>query len=119
MANGLALLAHRQMILRVVGQAEVAMQLAPVGMAAFVEEEAGLIEEALLAGEAIQLDQAELDLLVARHLAQGVGAESCVDEFETAQGYVEQSAAAAGLVPGDSGLVEVAEIVEFVAGEQF
>ena len=46
MADGLALFAHRQMILRVVVQTEVALQFAPVGMATFVKEETRQLKEA-------------------------------------------------------------------------
>ena len=108
-ADGLALVHDRQMVLRVL-----AVKVVPVRPAAGVEEELGEREVLVVAGGAGELDEADLDLLVAGRVLQLVGAEDVVHQVGVLDRRVEQGAVAGRLPVGDGGLVEVAGIVKFV-----
>jgi hypothetical protein len=112
MAHGLALFEHGKMVL-VVG----AVELPHVLAAAHVDEEFGEVEVALFAGGAVELAEPDLDLLVAGGgLDLLAGAEGLVDEVGALAGDVEQRALAGDREVCGCGLVEVADVVELVAG---
>ena len=71
---------------------------------------------AAVAGQAVELDEGELDLLVAvvAALLAGVGAEGGADVGDIALEDVEEAAAAGGEEVGDAAFEEVAEVVELV-----
>ena len=80
-----------------------------------LEEEPRLVEVLPLPGHAVELDEADLHLLVARRVEPPAGAEDLRQEIGALQGHVEQGALARGLVVRDRGLVEVAQVVQLVA----
>ena len=84
--------------------------------AALVDEVRGEVEVAAVAGEAVELDEGELDLLVAvvAALLAGAGAEGGADVGDVALEDVEEAAAAGGEEVGDAAFEEVAEVVELV-----
>ena len=53
-------------------------------MAALVQEEARRPQVLLVAGDTVELDQADLDLLVAGHIVDAVRAEGLADEVGVA-----------------------------------
>ena len=71
---------------------------------------------AAVAGQAVELDEGELDLLVAvvAALLAGAGAEGGADVGDVALEDVEEAAAAGGEEVGDAAFEEVAEVVELV-----
>ena len=75
MPDGFCLLGDRQVILGVG-----AVELVAIGAPPFVEEEFGQLEIALVARYVVELYQADLDLLVAGHLAPLAGAKDLVDQ---------------------------------------
>jgi len=117
-ADRLPLLDNRQMILHVAGVAKGPHQLPPVRAPALIQEELGQVEIFLLPGQAVQLDQPQLHLLMPRHGVQGVRAEDPADQVGGAPGDIQEGALAGGLVVGDRALKHVAEVVQLVAHEQ-
>ena len=113
-ADRLALLGHRQVVLHVAGVVEVGLQVAAVGLAALVQEELRQFQVATLPGGAVQLGQADFDLLVARHVAQLAGPEHAVDQFRAANRHLQKGALAGGLVVGHGRLVQVSDVVQLV-----
>ena len=109
-ADGLRLLGHRLVVLGVL-----AVELVPVGPAALVEEELRLLEVLPVARRAVELDEADLDLLVARHRAAPLQIEHRADQVGVLDRHVQQRPLARGLEVRDGGLVEVAGVVELVA----
>ncbi len=85
--------------------------------AALVEEELGQIEMIAAAGDAGELGQADLDLLVAGEAAAEAGAasEGPQEQVGVLEGDVEESPLAGGLVVGDGRFVHVPGVVELVA----
>ena len=84
--------------------------------AAVLDEEAGEIEVALIAGSAPELDQGQLDLRVPG-IAQAFGrrAKDRINVVGVASGDVEEVGLAGGLVMRDGGLEHVPGAIEFVA----
>ena len=131
----LVLLAHRLVALRVlVGALGVALPLPALLFAflaldveivrrlaaAFVDEVGGEIEVLLLAGQPIELDQRDLDFLVAviAALLAGTSAEGLADMLDIALHDVEPAATAGGLEVSDGAFQHVAGIVELVVVAQ-
>ena len=117
-ADRLPLLGHRQVVLHVARVAEAGLQVTAVGLAALVEKELRQLQVAAFAGRAIQLHQADLDLLVARHVANPAGPEHAVDQLRVADRHLQQGTLAGGLVMGHGRLVQVADVVELVVDLQ-
>ena len=84
--------------------------------AAVLDEEAGQLEVALVAGGAPELDQGQLDLRVPR-IAQAFGrrAKDRINIVRIPGGDVQEGGLAGGLVMRDGGLEHVAGAVKFVA----
>ena len=117
-ADRFALLGHGQVVLGVAEVVVVGLQVAAVGLAALVEKELREIEEATLPGRAVELHQADFDLLVAGNVAHPAGPEDAVDQFRVADRHLQQGALAGGLVVGDGGLVQVTDVVQLMADQQ-
>ena len=94
--------------------------LAAEVVAALVEEELGRVEVGPVPGRAVELGQADLDLLVAGEAAAlaGAGAEGAQEERSVLLGDVQEGAPAGGLEVGHRRLVHVADVVELVADPQ-
>ena len=123
--NGTYSVAHRffllhngQVILHIAGVAVGDIEVAPMGIAALVEEKLGEVEVALFAGNLVELDQPHLDLLVTRHVAAFAGAKDPIHEIGTLEGDIEEGALACAAIVGNGGFVEMADVVEFVANAQ-
>ncbi len=106
----LFLLHHGQVVL-VVG----AVEGVPRRVSPLLEEEARLVQVLLLPGRAVELHEPDLHLLVARRVEPPAGAEDLGQKVRALEGHVEQGALAGRLVVRHRGLVEVAQVVEFVA----
>ena len=87
------------------------------GLAAIVEEELGLVEIFLVAGDEVELGECHLGNLVTGYHTglSRVRANLTADTVGIADGDVEELAAARGLIVGDSTFHHVTEVVEFVA----
>ena len=109
-ADHLRLFADRLVVLGVLAE-----QLAAVRLAALVEKEQRQFEVAFLLGGPVELDEGQLDLLVAAGLVALVGAENRVDVVGQFAGDLEQLVLAGGLPVGDRRLDQVAGAVQFVA----
>jgi hypothetical protein len=107
--DDLRVLADRGVILAIL-----AVERAAVGVAALLDEELGQLQVALLAGEVVELDQGQLDLLVAGGVELLARSEGRVDVVDELQRGVEQVALAGRLVVGDGGLDQVAGTVQLV-----
>ena len=83
---------------------------------AVVEKSTGRAEVAMLAGDSVELDQCELDLLVAviSAGARSVGTEDGVDQVRVTADDVEQVGLAGRFVVGDTGFDEVPGAVQLV-----
>ena len=88
---------------------------AALGLAAGVDEELGQVEVLARSRDAIELDQADLDLLVAGRIGALAGAELAGDEVGALRGDHEQVLFAGGLIVGRGRFVEMSEVVELVA----
>ena len=91
------------------------MARAEPAVAALIQQEAGQVEIAALAGLAVQLHQRRLDLGVAGRGRPLAGAEGRVDVVGEAAGDVQQAIAAGRAVVRDGRLEQVASAVELVA----
>ena len=80
-----------------------------------VEQELGEVQVALVAGHAVELDQAHLGDLVPGPDRLLAGPEGAVEQVRGPQRDVEQRPLARRLVVGHRGLVEMAEVVQLVA----
>ena len=87
-------------------------------VAAGFEEELGELDILFVAGHAIELGEAHFDDLVAGRRDVLVPAEGIANEVGALEGDIQQRALAGGLVMGDGGLVEVAEVVKLVAARK-
>jgi len=85
-------------------------------VAAAVDEQAGLVEVALLTGGAAKLGEADLDLGVSTDGFDPAFAEDSADEVGCPAGNLEQPVVGAGRCSfaGDRGLEQVAKAVQFV-----
>ena len=88
---------------------------AAFGLAAGVDEELGQVEVLPRAGDAIELDQADLDLLVPGRIGPLARAELPGDEVGALDGDGQQVLLARRLEVRGGGLVEMSEVVELVA----
>jgi hypothetical protein len=90
----------------------------PLARPPFVQEELGQVEVGLFPRHAIELSQADLDLLVARDVAQFAGSEGPDEEVGILDGDVKEGAFAGRLKMCDGGLEHVPRIVELVAAAE-
>src|SRR5262249_25366625 len=87
--------------------------------AAGVKHEFGERDISLVACDSIQLRQAHLDDLVAGPDHLLTGPESAVKQIRGPERYIEQRALSGGLVMRYRRLVEVPEVIQFVAVDRF
>ena len=109
MPHGLVLLNHGFVSLRVV--------VHDGGLTPVVEEELGLVEVFLVAGDEIQFGECHLGNLMAGHHTRlsGIRSDLLAYHIGVADGDVEELAASRCLVVGNGALDHVTEIVELVA----
>jgi len=93
---------------------------AQVAAAAHVDEELREVEVAHVACGAVELAEADLDLLMAGHAFELIGrsAEGLVDQIGAFAGHIEQRAFAGDGEVGCRRLVQMADVVKFMAGGQ-
>ena len=112
MANGFILLVDWLVILLIR-----AAKLVGIFATAQLNVEPSKVEVALLAGDAVEFTEANLDLLMAGRFLELIfaGAESLAEHISVLRGHVEQRAFAGGLEVGGGGFIEMTDVVEFVA----
>ena len=115
-ADGFRLLDDGDVVLAV-GTKDLSAQVAA---AAHVDEELCEAEVARVACGAVELAQADLDLLMAGYALELVGgrAEGLVDQIGAFAGHIEQRAFAGDGEVGCRRLVQMADVVKFMAGCQ-
>ena len=119
MTHGLALLDDGQVILHIAGIIVVAIGAAAVvGAAALIQEELGKVEIARLAGDLVELDQPNLDFLVAGHIMAFAGAKDGVNQVGVLDRDVQHRALARGAIVGDRRFIEMADVVQLVVDAQ-
>ena len=109
MTDDLALLPHGQMVLMVLPP-DFPFRLVAAG----VDEVLGQIEILLFSGRLRELDQGQLDFLVAGHALTLGRAKHAVDEVGVFDGHVQQRSLAGGAEMGDGGLDQVAGAIQLV-----
>ena len=118
MANRFSLLDYGQMILHIALIIEVNKRLTPIIVTALIQEELGQLQIAFRPRHPIKLDQPQLDLLVARHIAQLVRAKGAFDQIGIFDRNIEQATFAGGAIVGDRRFVHMPHIVEFMVDAQ-
>ncbi len=86
-----------------------------VVMPALIEEKFCQPQIAFVTSNAVELDQADFDLLMPWYIAPFVRAKGCVNQVGIFQRYVEQGTLAGCQIVGDRALIHVADIVQFMA----
>ena len=114
--DSFGLLDDRDVVLAV-GAKDLAAQ---VTASSHVDEELCEVEVARVACGAVELAQADLDFLVTRHALELIGgrAEGLVDQIGAFAGHIEQRAFAGDGEMGCRRLVQMADVVKFMAGGQ-
>ena len=119
-ADGFGLLDEGLVVLGVFAVEELLAAVALIGDAAFglaagVDEELGQVEVLPRAGDAVELDQADLDLLVPGRIGPFARTEFLGHEVGALDGDGQQVLLARGLVVRGRGLVQVPKVIELVA----